>query len=129
MHWIALLPLPPAEALQTEAVAPALPGGRAGVGLGVAGAALTAAVREGDRRAGPAAALVGGLTAGLDADLRLWSWRALQFTPRVALADGVVVLEISASERLFGGRRALLRQFLNKISLIPAWNGHKVLLL
>ena len=46
---------------------------------------------------------------GLDADLRLWSWRALQFTPRVALADGVVVLEISASERLFGGRRALLQ--------------------
>ena len=47
---------------------------------------------------------------GLDADLRLWSWRALQFTPRVALADGAVVLEISASERLFGGRRALLKQ-------------------
>ena len=64
MHWIALLPLPPAEA--------------------------------------PA-------TTGQDEELRLWSWRALQFTPRVALADGVVVLEIAASERLFGGRRALLR--------------------
>ena len=48
--------------------------------------------------------------SGQDADLRLWSWRALQFTPRVAPADGAVVLEISASERLFGGRRALLRQ-------------------
>ena len=66
MHWIALLPLPHAEAPPPPA-------------------------------------------PGLDADLRLWSWRALQFTPRVALADGAVVLEISASERLFGGRRALLR--------------------
>ena len=44
---------------------------------------------------------------GQDETLRLWSWRALQFTPRVALADGAVVLEIAASERLFGGRRAL----------------------
>ena len=69
MHWIALLPLPPAEA--------------------------------------PA-------TTGQDEELRLWSWRALQFTPRVALADGAVVLEISASERLFGGRRALLRQLFEK---------------
>ena len=51
---------------------------------------------------------------GQDETLRLWSWRALQFTPRVALADGVVVLEIAASERLFGGRRALLRQFFEK---------------
>ena len=64
---------------------------------------------------------------GLDADLRLWSWRALQFTPRVALADGVVVLEISASERLFGGRRALLQHIFKPISLTPAWNGHKAL--
>jgi hypothetical protein len=64
---------------------------------------------------------------GQDEALRLWSWRALQFTPRVALADGVVVLEISASERLFGGRRAFSGNFLNKISLIPAWNGHKAL--
>jgi protein ImuA len=47
--------------------------------------------------------------SGQDEVLRLWSWRALQFTPRVAVADGVVVLEIAASERLFGGRRALLR--------------------
>jgi protein ImuB len=64
VHWIALLPLPPAE----------LPD-----------------------------------APGQDEVLRLWSWRALQFTPRVAVADGVVVLEIAASERLFGGRRALLR--------------------
>ncbi|QHE76858.1 Y-family DNA polymerase [Hydrogenophaga sp. PBL-H3] len=32
---------------------------------------------------------------------------ALQFTPRVALADGAVLMEVAASVRLFGGRRAL----------------------
>jgi len=36
--------------------------------------------------------------------LAIW---ALQFTPRVALADEAVVLEVAASTRLFGGRRAL----------------------
>lgn len=36
--------------------------------------------------------------------LAIW---ALQFTPRVALADEAVVLELEASTRLFGGRRAL----------------------
>ena len=36
--------------------------------------------------------------------LAVW---ALQFTPRVALADEAVVLELDASTRLFGGRRAL----------------------
>ncbi len=79
MHWIALLPLPYAEA-------PEVP--------------------------------------GQDEALRLWSWRALQFTPRVALADGVVVLEISASERLFGGRRVLLRQLFeqNQPNPIVEWS-------
>jgi protein ImuB len=110
VHWIALLPLPHAEALPTGAVTPTLPGGRAGVGPGFAGTVQTASKSDVGRCPGQAAALIGGQTAGLDADLRLWSWRALQFTPRVALADGVVVLEISASERLFGGRRALLRR-------------------
>ncbi|MFA7580767.1 translesion DNA synthesis-associated protein ImuA [Castellaniella sp.] len=36
--------------------------------------------------------------------LAIW---ALQFTPRVAIADEAVVLEAEASTRLFGGRRAL----------------------
>lgn len=36
----------------------------------------------------------------------LATW-ALQFTPRVAIADEAVVLEVDASTRLFGGRRAL----------------------
>lgn len=52
--------------------------------------------------------------------LRLWSWRALQFTPRVALADGALVLEIAASERLFGGRRALLGQLFKPNNPVPS---------
>ncbi|MGE0348693.1 Y-family DNA polymerase [Hydrogenophaga sp.] len=36
----------------------------------------------------------------------LATW-ALQFTPRVALADEAVLMEVGASVRLFGGRRAL----------------------
>jgi protein ImuB len=41
-----------------------------------------------------------------DALHALATW-ALQFTPRVAIADEAVVLEVQASTRLFGGRRAL----------------------
>ncbi len=36
------------------------------------------------------------------------AWWALQFTPRVALLEGAVVLEVQASERLFGGSGALV---------------------
>jgi protein ImuB len=39
-------------------------------------------------------------------------WWALQFTPRVALQDEAVLLELSGSERLFGGRAALLQLIL-----------------
>ena len=35
-------------------------------------------------------------------------WWALQFTPRVALREEAVLLEVSGSRRLFGGERALL---------------------
>ncbi|MCF8209601.1 MAG: DNA polymerase Y family protein, partial [Rhodoferax sp.] len=35
-------------------------------------------------------------------------WWALQFTPMVARVEDALVLEVSASERLFGGRTALL---------------------
>jgi protein ImuB len=77
MHWIALRPLPCADAST-------------------------------DRR------------LGQDDTLRLWSWRALQFTPRVAWADGAVVLEIAASERLFGGRQALLRQLFEQNTHFPS---------
>ena len=40
------------------------------------------------------------------------AWRALQLTPWVAELDGALLLEISGSERLFGGRNALLQQLL-----------------
>jgi protein ImuB len=40
------------------------------------------------------------------------AWRALQLTPWVAQLDGTLVLETSASERLFGGRSALLHKLL-----------------
>ena len=42
-----------------------------------------------------------------DAALRALATWALQFTPRVAVADGAVLMEVEGSVRLFGGRRAL----------------------
>jgi protein ImuB len=42
-----------------------------------------------------------------DAALQALSLWALQFTPRVAVADEAVVMELAASVRLFGGWRAL----------------------
>lgn len=42
------------------------------------------------------------------------AWWVLQFTPLVARVDGVLVMEVSASERLFGGRRVLLQQIFKK---------------
>lgn len=47
-----------------------------------------------------------------DDDARTWGWRALQFTPRVAFVDEALLLEVGASERLFGGRKRLLRRLL-----------------
>lgn len=42
-----------------------------------------------------------------------WGWRGLAFTPRVAWLDEALVLEVSATQRLWGGRRALLRRLLD----------------
>lgn len=42
-----------------------------------------------------------------DAALQTLALWALQFTPRVAVADEAVVMELAASVRLFGGQRAL----------------------
>jgi protein ImuB len=41
-----------------------------------------------------------------------WGWWALQFTPRVAWVDEALLLEVSASHQLFGGRKRLLRRLL-----------------
>src|SRR5450830_225465 len=46
---------------------------------------------------------------GADALLALGGW-ALQYTPKVARLDDALLLEVSASERLWGGWRAVLRQ-------------------
>ncbi|MDB5892576.1 MAG: hypothetical protein JWQ88_107 [Rhodoferax sp.] len=43
-----------------------------------------------------------------EASLQTLSWWALQFSPRVCVLEGCVLVEVSASERLFDGRRALL---------------------
>jgi len=48
-----------------------------------------------------------------------WGWRALHFTPRVALLDESLVLEVSGSERLWGGVGALLRHLLEPDGLTP----------
>ena len=37
-----------------------------------------------------------------------WGWHALQFTPRVAQVDEALLLEASATLRLWGGRKGLL---------------------
>lgn len=41
-----------------------------------------------------------------------WDWHGLRFTPRAARVDEALVLEVSASWRLFGGPQALLRAVL-----------------
>ena len=52
-----------------------------------------------------------------DDDATAWGWRALQFTPRVAFVDEALLLEVGASERLFGGRKRLLRRLLKEEGL------------
>lgn len=41
-------------------------------------------------------------------------WRMLQFTPRVALLEDAVVLEVQASERLFGGPQTLRKRVMSE---------------
>jgi protein ImuB len=90
-NWIALLPAPPQ--------APATPGDSGGhddepssqTPCPCSPKAETAAPAE--------------TTGALDAPHLAW-W-ALQFTPRVALLEDAVVMEVQASERLFGGAEAL----------------------
>ncbi len=51
-----------------------------------------------------------GDAVALTEPLRALGWWALQYTPRVALLDGAVLLEVSGSVRLWGGLAALLRR-------------------
>lgn len=48
---------------------------------------------------------------GQPPDATALGWWALQFTPRVVLVDEAVLLEVSGSERLWGGRDRLLARF------------------
>lgn len=64
---------------------------------------------------GPAPADTAGAAALVDAH-SAWAWWALQFTPLVARMEAALVLEVSGSERLFGGPDALLDQLLK-----PNW--------
>ncbi len=50
-------------------------------------------------------------------------WAALQLTPRVLLQEEAVLLEVSGSERLFGGATALLRRLLQACHTVTpvAW--------
>ena len=44
------------------------------------------------------------LSPPLDDDRQPWLWWSLRFTPRVALVEEAILLEVSGSLRLFGGR-------------------------
>ncbi|HEY1231125.1 MAG TPA: DNA polymerase Y family protein, partial [Ramlibacter sp.] len=52
------------------------------------------------------------LSPHLDDDIQPWLWWSLRFTPRVALVEEAILLEVSGSLRLFGGRKALLKALL-----------------
>lgn len=52
------------------------------------------------------------LSPPLDDDRQPWLWWSLRFTPRVALVEEAILLEVSGSLRLFGGRKALLKALL-----------------
>ena len=59
--------------------------------------------------AGGSGVAAGDAPALVDVDQAL-AWWALRFTPLVARVEAALVLEVSGSERLFGGRDALLQQ-------------------
>ena len=95
MHWIAWPCPQPVEPRPPSAHAP-----------GVAGAepSLHAHALPGGA---PAAATTWQTVQGAEA------WWALRFTPRVALVDEALLLEVSTTERLWGGRAALLAMVVN----------------
>ena len=59
-------------------------------------------------------ALLPQAEAGQPPDATALGWWALQFTPRVVLVDEAVLLEVSGSERLWGGRDRLLARLCKK---------------
>ena len=103
MHWIALQPLPE-PSLAERAAGPGASGtsvARAGGGLPTREVALADTLVD---------TLVDTRVDALVDNLTALGWWALQFTPKVARVEDVLVLEVSASERLFGGRKQLLKR-------------------
>ena len=92
MHWIALQPLP-----EPSLPEPSLPEGDPGQAMP-------------KTQATSASSRAPALVEALADDLTALGWWALQFTPKVARVEDVLVLEVLASERLFGGRKQLLHQ-------------------
>lgn len=63
---------------------------------------------------------VAGEAPALADALSALGWWALQFTPKVARLDAVLLLEVSASERLWGGAGPLLRRMMESgNSIVP----------
>lgn len=58
-----------------------------------------------------------------DEESQAWGWRCLHFTPRVAQVEEALLLEVSACERLWGGRKRLLRRLFRPQEALsqPAW--------
>ncbi|WP_332815693.1 DNA polymerase Y family protein [Ramlibacter sp.] len=63
------------------------------------------------------------LSPSLESERLAWTWWALRFTPRVAQVEEAILLEVSASLRLFGGRRGLLQLLLKSRTDLqaPRW--------
>jgi protein ImuB len=63
------------------------------------------------------------LSPNPESDRLAWTWWALRFSPRVAWVEEALLLEVSASQRLFGGRRGLLQLLLkaNEGLCVDAW--------
>lgn len=89
MHWIALQPQP--DAAQAHQPGP------------------TDTSWCAERSATLAGALLPASPPALSDPVAALGWWALQFTPKVARCEEALVLEVSASERLWGGRQRLLR--------------------
>lgn len=73
---------------------------------------------------GPDAACAGMPEPGAPEQQAL-AWWALQFSPRVCRVDEAVLLEVEASLRLFGGRRALWQRLQRDVSATD-WPGGSV---
>jgi protein ImuB len=75
-------------------------------------------------------ALLTPQASGADAQQRALGWWALQFTPRVALLEEAVVAEVHASQRLFGGERALRERVCREAIALGctqvAWAGNSL---